>query len=709
MPQLHHRACHLCEAICGIVIETEGDRILSIRGDKADPLSRGHICPKAVALQDLHTDPDRLRQPVKRVGGKWETISWAEALDLTAEGLKAVQRAHGRNAVAVYQGNPTVHNHGLILYAQYFIRALRTKMRFSATSVDQLPHQFAAMLMFGHQLMMPVPDIDRSSFLLIMGGNPAASNGSLMTAPDIRKRLSAIRSRGGRVILVDPRRTETAALTDEHLFIQPGTDALLLAAMVTALFEADQVAKDRLSPLLSGVDALREGLSMFTPESVAALTGISAEKIRALVAALVEADGGAVYGRLGVSAQEFGGICQWLINVLNILTGNLDRPGGVMFSLPAVDVVKGVGGINRPGRFDRWRSRVRGLPEFDGELPASVLAEEILTEGEGQIHALVTSAGNPVLSTPNGRQLERALGTLDFMVSVDFYINETTCHADVILPPTSPLERDHYDLVFHVLAVRNTAKYSPPLFDPPDGALHDWQIMLELERRMADGARNRVMQTARRWLKPSGVLDFALRTGPYGGGLNIFSGLTLSALKAQPHGVDLGPLVSVLPDRLFTEDGRIHLAPGILMADLPRLQARLDRGAQPGMSLIGRRHLRSNNSWLHNSKRLVKGRNRCTLLVHPEDASRLGLSTGEQARVVSRVGELVAPVEVTDTIMPGVVSLPHGWGHGRQGVRLGVASAHAGVSVNDLTDELRVDALCGTAAINGVPVEVSPV
>ena len=707
MPQLHHRACHLCEAICGIVIETEGERILSIRGDKADPLSRGHICPKAVALQDIHDDPDRLRSPMKRVGEKWEAIGWSEALDMAAEGLKSVQAAHGRNAVAIYQGNPTVHNHGLILYAQYFVRALRTKIRFSSTSVDQLPHQLASLQMFGHQLMMPVPDLERSRFLLILGGNPAASNGSLMTAPDIRKRLKEIRDRG-EVVLIDPRKTETAALCDRHLFIRPGTDALLLAAMITALFEAGQVADSRLRPLMDGVEALREGLAVFTPEAVASLTGISAADIRALTTSLAEAEGGAVYGRMGASTQEFGGICQWLINTLNALTGNLDEPGGVMFTLPAVDVVKGVGGINRPGKFARWHSRVRGLPEFDGELPAAVMAEEMLTEGEGQIRGLVTSAGNPVISTPNGVQVDTALAGLDFMVSVDFYINETTRHANVILPPTSPLERDHYDLVFNLFSVRNTAKYSPALFEPAEGALHDWQIMLELEKRLSGGMKTRAVQAARRWAGPAGILDFALRTGPYGGGWNVFGGLSLSTLKDHPHGIDLGPLVPALPERLFTKNGHIHLAPEIYMADLSRLEKRLSRGVDGSLSLIGRRHLRSNNSWLHNSERLVRGKPRCTLLVHPEDATRLGLSTGGQARIRSRVGELVAPVEVSDTIMPGVVSLPHGWGHGRRGVQLQVASAHPGVSVNDLTDELRVDTMCGVAAINGVPVEVSP-
>ncbi|MDG1481429.1 MAG: molybdopterin oxidoreductase family protein [Myxococcota bacterium] len=708
MPQLHHRACHLCEAICGIVIETEEDRILSIRGDKEDPLSQGHICPKAVALQDLHADPDRLRKPVKRVGEGWEEISWEEALALTAAGIKRVQDANGNNAVAVFQGNPTVHNHGLILYAQYFVRALHTKMRFSSTSVDQLPHQLVAMQVFGHQLMMPVPDVDRSRFLLIIGGNPAASMGSLMTAPGIRRRLAAIQERGGSVIVVDPRRTETADLADAHLFIRPGTDALLLAAMVTTLFETDAVVTDRLSPLLSGVEAIREGLASFTPEAVAPITGISAAQIRDLTRQLAAVDGGSVYGRMGVSTQPFGGLCQWLITVLNVLTGNLDRPGGAMFATPAVDVVKGVGGISRPGRYGRWRSRVRGLPEFDGELPAAVLAEEILTEGEGQIRALVTSASNPVLSVPNGTQLDTALAGLDFMVSVDFYINETTRHAHVILPPTSPLERDHYDLVFNLLAVRNTAKYSPALFQPAPDAKHDWQIMLELEKRLTRGVKSRAMQTARQWVKPAGIIDYALRTGPYGGGIKALSGLSLATLKANPSGVDLGPLKPVFPERLFTKDGRIHLAPELLLADLPRLSARLVEGVDDGLLLIGRRHLRSNNSWMHNAERLVRGKPRCTLLVHPQDAERIGLVSGELARVRSRVGELLAPVVISDEVMPGVVSLPHGWGHGRAGVRMSVASAHAGVSANDLTDELRVDPLCGTAAVNGVPVEVAP-
>ena len=674
MPELHHRACHLCEAICGIVIETEGDRIVSIRGDKADPLSRGHICPKAVALQDLHADPDRIRRPMRRVGERWEEISWAEALDETASRIKAVQEAHGRDAVGLYQGNPTVHNYGLILFAAHFARALRTKSKFSATSVDQLPHQFTSMLMYGHQLLMPVPDLDRSRFLIILGANPAASNGSIMTAPDIRKRIKGIRERGGRVVLIDPRRTETAGLCDEHHFIRPGTDALLLAGMLNVLFAEALVSPGHLADMLSGVEAVRDGVAPFAPERVAAITGISAQTIRDLAAQLAAAEGGAIYGRLGASTQDFGATSQWLAACLNVLTGNLDRPGGMMFTTPAVDVIKGIGGINRPGRFDRWRSRVRGLPEFDGELPSAVLAEEILTPGEGQLRALVTSAGNPVLSTPNGGQLDRALKQLDFMVSVDFFINETTRHAHIILPPTSPLERDHYDVVFNLLAIRNTAKYSPPLFAPAPDTMHDWQIMLALEKRLKPDIRSRAGQAARGLLSPSGILDYALRTGPYG---SWFGGMSLSTLKDSPHGIDLGPLQPVLPERLFTEDQRIHLAPEKLVADLPRLVARLESGPQTAMALIGRRHLRSNNSWLHNAKRLVRGKDRCTLLVHPDDAGRLGLSSGGQARVRSRVGEVVAPVEVTDTIMPGVVSLPHGWGHGRQGVRLRVAAAHA--------------------------------
>jgi anaerobic selenocysteine-containing dehydrogenase len=754
--RIHHRACNLCEAICGLRITVGECGITDIRGDDQDPLSRGHICPKAVALQDLYDDPDRLRRPLRREGVGWREVSWKEALDETAERLAAIRSAHGADAIGVYAGNPNVHNYGSLLYGPAFHRALGTRRRFSATSVDQLPHHVAARWMFGHMLLLPVPDLDRTSFLLVVGANPMASNGSLMTSPDVRTRLKAIGERGGRVVVIDPRRTETAKLAGHHHFIRPGTDGLLLAALLQVIFAEELADPGRLANFADGVEELALRVSPFPPERVAEATGIPAQEIRGLARDLAAAESATVYGRIGVSVQEFGTLCQMLINALNVVTGNLDRPGGPMFTTPAVDLVARTSG----GKSGRWTSRVRGLPEFAGELPVATLAEEILTEGSGRIRALVTSAGNPVLSTPNGGQVDRALESLDFMVSVDFYLNETTRHAHLVLPPTSPLEHDHYDLVFHLLAVRNTARYSPPLFAPEPGMLHDWQIFAELERRLGKRSpRARLARWLRHRLGPRRLLDLALRTGPHGAGLlPRAEGLTLGRLEREPHGVDLGPLEPRLPVHLRTEDRRIHLVPPELVGELERLQRRLARregeprdrlgrqGERPSldgsgreregggtrepglaMLLIGRRQVRSNNSWMHNYDRLMKGKDRCTLLMHPEDAARLGLSpppggTGSsepsfkgssngrpKAVVSSRVGRLEVPVDLTDEIMPGVVSLPHGWGHDRPGVRLQVASASPGISLNDLTDERRIDPASGNAALTGLPVWVAPV
>jgi anaerobic selenocysteine-containing dehydrogenase len=707
----HFRTCTLCEAMCGVVIEAEADRVETIRGDRDDPFSRGHICPKAMGLKDLHEDPDRLRRPMRRHGDKWSEVGWDEAFDEVARRLREVQAAHGRDAVAVYQGNPTVHNYGTMLFGPAFVRSLRTKNRFSATSVDQLPHMLAAYWMFGHQLLLPIPDLDRTQFLLVIGANPVVSNGSLMTAPDVAKRLQAIRARGGRVVVVDPRRTETAAIADEHHFVRPGSDALLLLAMLHVIFDDGRASLGACASFTTGLDVVRDLARRFPPERVAKAVGVDAVAIRDLARAFASAPSAVAYGRVGACTQELGTLTCWLIYVLDIVTGNLDRAGGAMFTLPAVDVIA----RSSRGHFAKYKSRVRGLPEFAGELPVATMAEEMDTPGEGQIRALFTSAGNPVLSTPNGGRLERALAKLDFMVSVDFYRNETTRFADFILPPTGALEHDHYDLAFHALAIRNTAKYSEALFAPADDARHDWQIYGELTWRMEDGAAQRLAARARATamaqLGPHGLLDLALRAGPYG--VRAWPprrGLRLRALRDAPHGIDLGALEPCLPERLRTRDQQIALAPPELVADAARLDARLAADAarvgDASLELIGRRELRSNNSWMHNSERLVKGPQRCTLRMHPDDAKTRGLVAGARARVTSRVGEIVAPVEVSDEMMPGVVSLPHGWGHGRAGARLAIAAAHAGVSINDLTDDQAIDTLSGNASFSGVRVAV---
>jgi anaerobic selenocysteine-containing dehydrogenase len=750
----HYRACNICEAICGIEITqlnpqstSLGTRdVLDIRGDKDDPFSRGYICPKAVALQDLHYDKDRLKYPVRRTPEGWQRISWDDAFNEIAHNLKRIRAQHGRNSIATYLGNPNVHNYGAMLFAPGFIRSLHTRNRFSATSVDQLAHHVAAYFMFGHQLLLPIPDVDRTKFFLILGANPAASNGSLMTAPGMNRRLREIRERGGKVVLIDPRRNETARLVDQHLFIKPGTDVLFLLALLQVVFDEQLTRLGPLAAFTKGVETIRDTVAEFPPERVAAITGIDAAQIRLLAREFASAESAVCHGRIGVSTQEFGGVCQWLINVLNLVTGNLDRAGGAMFTLPAFDAVTAPEGLAPRGSFARWHSRVRQLPEFAGELPVVALAEEILTEGAGQIKALVTIAGNPVLSTPNGRELDQALAGLEFMVAIDPYINETTRHAHIILPPTSSLERSHYDVAFNILAVRNTTKFSPALFHPDREALHDWQILVELETRMEyDGALGnmfgRVKRNAiRKFFGPERILDIGLRFGPYGGKLNPFSkGLTLRKLKAAVHGIDLGPLSPCLPERLRTADKRIELAPELFVKDIERVRTKwasnralADRG-RPARNehsarisgdsplpfsplspephnghllLIGRRQLRSNNSWMHNSARLLRGEPRCTMLMHPTDAADRDLESGQTVSVRSSVGSLEVPLEISEEMMPGVVSIPHGWGHDRHGVRLDVAQQHAGASINDLTDNQSIDALCGTAAFSGILVEV---
>jgi len=693
----------LCEAVCGLAVEVDGDAIAKVRGDPDDPFSRGHICPKAAAIVDIQSDPDRIREPQRREGASWGAISWKEALDEAGSRLADLQRKHGRNAVAVYLGNPTVHSYSALLATPFFNRALGTRTRFSATSVDQLPHMLASLEMFGHQVLLPVPDVDRTSFFLVLGANPLASNGSLMTAGGISRRLLELRGRGGKLVVVDPRRTETADAADRHLAIRPGTDALLLLAMLHVVFADGRESLGHLAAVSDGLDRLREAAARFPPELVAPHTGIDAATIRTLAREFASAPAAVAYGRVGTCTQEFGGLAAWLVVALNAVTGNLDREGGFMFTTPAADLVGLATRTGDRGHFGVWRSRVRGLPEFGGELPAAALAEEIETEGDGRIRGLVTFAGNPVLSTPNGARLEKALSRLEFMVSIDLYRNETTRHADLILPTSFGFERDHYDLAFYALAVRNAARYAKPLVRAPPGVRGDFEVLLDLAlaiRRHGGGRRGRVLGTMLRAARLVGerrLLDLLLRFGPHK--------LSLRKLQRAPHGMDLGPLGRQLLARLGGR--RVQLAPGVFLRDLDRLAATVSRPSANGLVLIGRRALRSNNSWMHNSLRLVKGPPGCVLFMHPEDAAAHGVRDGGRARVTSRVGSVEVPVALTDDVMRGVVCLPHGWGHSRDGAALSVAGAHAGASLNDLTDDQRVDPLSGNAAFNGVPVTVT--
>jgi anaerobic selenocysteine-containing dehydrogenase len=688
--QTHYRACNLCEAICGLEIKYTGKEIISINGDKADPFSRGHICPKAVGLKDIYEDPNRLKYPIRRTANGWEQIGWTEALDEVASNIKAIQGQYGNNAVAMYAGNPSVHNSGTYLSGTGLMKALKTQNIYSATSADQLPHHFASWLMFGHPFLLPIPDIDRTNYWLIMGGNPIASNGSIMTAPDVANRLKAIQQRGGKVVVIDPRFTETAAKADEHHFIRPGTDVFLLLAMLQVVFEEKL---DKTPDYVKGLEELKATVANYTPEKVAAQTGISAITIRQIVRDFVAAKSAVAYGRIGLSTQAFGGACQWLLNALNVVTGNVDSEGGAMFTLPALDILMNAKPYER---YNRFQSRVRGLPEFMGELPVACLSEEITTEGNGKIRALITSCGNPILSTPNGRQLDDAFEQLDFMVSIDIYINETTRHANIILPAATGLEVAHYDLTFNALAVRNVTRFSEPLFEKSEGAKFDWEILQELTVRLSDNYDHNFKPQ-----DPHLKMEMGLQFGPHK--------LNLETLRQNPHGIDLGPLQPCFPERLITTDKKIDLAPSAMLKDMARVSQTLENATTDttfDLMLINRRHLRDNNSWMHNSERLIKGRNRCTLLMHPDDAAQRDVSEGMSIKLKSRVGELFVPAELTEKMMRGVVCLPHGYGHDRKGVRLDIAQAHAGVSVNDITDDLLLDELTGNAVFGGVPVGV---
>jgi anaerobic selenocysteine-containing dehydrogenase len=731
------RTCPLCEATCGLALEVDvaAHTVTKVRGDADDVFSHGFLCPKGVSIKELHDDPDRVRTPlIKQGDGSFAPASWDEAFALIARRLPAVMEAGGRDAVAVYVGNPSAHSLAFLLYGKVLLKALGTKNIFSASTVDQFPKQAASALLFGTGTTIAIPDVDRTDYLLCLGANPLASNGSLMTAPDLRGRLRAIRKRGGRLVVVDPRRSRTAQEADEHLAIRPGTDALLVMALLQVVFAERLDALGAAEGRVEGLDEVRALASDFPPEAVAAATGLDADAIRRTARDFATAPSAVAYGRIGTTTQAFGTTTSWLIDVLNIVTGNLDRPGGAMFPLPSAGLpnAKGEPGRGRGARFGRWASRVRGLGEVFGELPVACLAEEIQTPGEGQVRALMTVAGNPLLSTPNSDRLAAAMDELDFMVSVDIYVNETTRHADVILPSPSPLEKAHFDLVFQGFAIRNYANYSPPVLERPEGMPDEWETVLRLvgivtgqgagadvgaidefvvraaiAKEVADPFspwHGRDVEEALAELAPrtgsARMIDFLMRTGPYG--------LTLDDLEARPHGIDLGELQPRLHELLRTPSGKIELAPPMLVGDVARLHEAV--ATPPAeLVLVGRRDLRSNNSWMHNLPLLVRGPERCTLHVHPDDAARLALTDGGRATIRSRVGELDVPVEVTADIRPGVVSLPHGWGHDAQGAAMGVARAHAGVNSNVLTDEDVVEPLTGTAVLNGIPVVVTAV
>jgi anaerobic selenocysteine-containing dehydrogenase len=742
-----HRSCPICEASCGLVLKVDREerRVLDLRGDEADPRSRGYLCPKAVAAVQVYQDPDRLREPhwrPNRRTHRFEPLAWEDAYELAGSRLRRIRAEHGKDALALYIGNPIGHDLSGLLYVAIFLQALPTERLFTAATMDQQPKNLSSRLLYGEVWAIPIPDLDRTQYLLCLGGNPVISQGSLMSAPDARSRLRALRARGGRLVVVDPRRSETAQLADRHLAIRPGTDACFLFALVHTLFAEGLVRLGRLAAFTDGVDAVRELAAPFSPEATAAVTGLAPAAVREVARELAAAQRGCCYGRIGTCTQSFGTLASWLVDVVNVLTGHLDEPGGAMFPRPATGQAEARDWDGVRLAYGRWRSRVRGLPECEGQLPVAVMAEEMeaASAGQARARALVTVCGNPVLSTPNGARLARALGELDFMLSLDLYVNETTRHADLILPTTTQLEHSNYDFLFQGTSVRNFARWSPRVFEPEPSLPDLGQAMLEVAAR-AGGARAEQLdelmfqgmlarfcgekgvrrpevpvERARAALGdergPERLLDLMLRTGPYGDGFDdAAEGLSLAKLKAVPHALDLGPLEPRLPGILRTEGRRLNLVHPILADDVARLRDALAQHRErPGqMLLIGRRQLRNMNSWLHNAPALAKGRPRCTLLVNPADAERLGLVEGATAVVRSKAGEVAAPVELSPDLLPGVVSLPHGFGHTDPQAQVHIAGARQpGANSNQLCDEYAIDLPSGTSVANGIPVEVGP-
>lgn len=737
-----HRICPFCEACCGLTLTVEGSHVTAVRGHDEDVFSAGYICPKGVAIKDLHDDPDRLRTPLIKRNGQFVEATWDEAYAEIERRMAPLQAAGDADAFAITLGNPVAHKIGLLLYGSRLAKGLGTRNIFSASTLDQMPKQLSCGLMFGHWLSVPLPDIERTELMVILGGNPMASNGSMWTVPDFRGKAKALKARGGRLVVIDPRRSETAELAGEHLFIRPGSDVFFLLGIVQALFSEQRVRLGSVADHIAGLAELEAAVIEFSPESVAHRCGIDAQAIRQLARDLANTPRAVLYGRIGTCTQTFGTLASWLVDVINILTGHLDQEGGALFAKAAAFASNTFGkpGSGRGVSTGRRCARVSGAPEVFGELPIGCLAEEIETPGSGQVRALFTVASNPVLSAPNGPRLTRALKTLDFMVSVDIYLNETTRHADVILPGRSPLEDAHYDVAFPQLSFRNHARYSPRVFEPMPGQPGEWEILLRLAA-IASGRGTTVdlrayedelfAQDMAQQLAPLGeaavrhvtsalagrcgpdrLIDYALRAGPYGDQFGRRpEGLSLAKLEQTPSGIDLGPLAPRIPEALRTPSGKIELTPPILVADLARVRAALAEPA-PDLVIIGRRSVRSNNSWMHNLHTLAKGQgryeSRCTLLIHPDDAARHGLADAGMARISSGTGDVIVQLEVSDEMMRGVVSLPHGWGHDLPGTRLSLASRRPGANLNALFDENARDPLSGTSVLSGVAVRLEP-
>lgn len=709
---IKYRTCHLCEAMCGLAIEVEDNKVIAIKGHQEDIYSRGHICPKGVALKDLHNDPNRLKQPIKKTANGWQKISWEEAYDIAERELKKIRNKYGNDAIGTYTGNPTVHNTGTALNLYDTINALDTRNRYASHSLDSVPVFLVNQLMFGHAMLAPIPDINNIDYFLIIGANPMASNGSFMSTPNIKEKLRAIQKKGGKVVVIDPRKTETAAKASEHYFIHPEKDILLLLAVINELVSRNAIRESKSLSISDHLDQLKEMVLPYSIKTVAPLTGISVEHITHIVDDLIKHPHSVVYGRLGINTQSYGTMCQWLITCLNILLGQMDEKGGLLFTLPAIDYVTKMA---HESKIFRYSSRVKSYKEIVGEFPTATLADEILTKGKNQIRGFISIAGNPARSAPNSQLVEKALADLEFMLAIDMYVNETTQYADLIMPPAVGLETMHYSFVLHMVATRNTAKFSPAPLSISEDQRYDWQILGELQRRLFTGNfLQKIKSTLLSKLHPKTKLDLALKTGPYGvwGGRFLQKdGLSLKRLEEHPEGIELSPLVPVFPDRLFTKNKRIELMPALFVQEMEKVKQllKLKNTDTYPLKLIGRRHLRSNNSWMHNLPILEGGSRTCTMMIHPDDASSYGIDNQEIVEVYSEFGAVTIEAEVTTDIMKGTISIPHGWGHDGADIQMETAKQNAGVNVNQLMDHNRLDPLSYNMAFNGQAVAIKKI
>jgi formate dehydrogenase len=714
----HTTFCRICEAACGMVATVEDGRITKLRPDRDHPLSQGEACPKGVAMLEVHDDPDRVLHPMRRRadGEGFERVSWREAIADIGTRLRAVRDEHGGDAIGWYMGNPGAFSYSHPLWVKGFVDALGSKHYYTASSQDVSNRFAASALLYGSPALLPIPDLNRTKFLLVVGANPLVSHGSVLTAPRIRHQLDEIVERGGRVVVVDPRRSETARQY-EHVPVQPDSDAQLLLSLLHVIFDEHLEDTAAITEQSTGTQLLRNAAAEHPPEATESATGVPADTVRALARDIAAAESAAIYGRTGSCLGRHGTLVSFLLDALGLVTGNLDRPGGLVFGRPviALDEVAHRGGLDSYGKV---HSRIGGFPDVLGAMPASLMAEEITTPGDGQMHALFVSAGNPVMSVPDGDKLTRALVELDLLVSIDLYVNETNKHADYVLPAATFLEREDLPIAFLGFYTTPFIQWTEPVVAPRGEARDEWETIDDIAGELGivplPIPQLRMLgRRLTRWLTPQRLVELLLRTSAQGDLFGLRRGkLNLDVLRKHPSGIVVDEQIAtgVLRKRIYTRDKRVNLQPQQLREALDRLRdlGGADSGGEFPLRLIGLRELRSHNSWMHNSPMLMRGKRTHAARVHPDDAVAHGLSDGGGVRITSKHGSLEVAVKVTDEIVAGTVALPHGWGHhGGWQVANAAGGANSNVLAGSAVEDL--EPLAGMAFLNGIRVKLEPI